>query len=245
MYFFVIYDKILVEFLIMGIWFWFVLAFISFAFITLVRKRHDYAMLYTIAIGFAINANIFNSLTTPMYCGHIVFAIDSILYTGFMYCVIVCAHEYGIRNAKILTSATIAAILLSASIELLAKTSATGFQTEYLLNYLSYLFSSLGTFAGVWLMLFVYKILRNKKANTYLNFITCIVISSIVNTTIFYIFTVITTKDATNLAYIVAGSYLGKFFCIALCLLSYFISTHWFIPNNLKEKYKKIEKEKD
>ena len=63
----------------MGIWFWFVLSFISFAFITLVRKRHDYAMLYTIAICFAINANIFNASTVPIFAGEIVFSIDSIL----------------------------------------------------------------------------------------------------------------------------------------------------------------------
>lgn len=221
----------------MGFWFWFVLCFISFAFITLVRKRHDYAMLYTIAIGFAINANIFNASSTPILCGKLVFAIDSILFTGFMYCVIVCAHEYGVRNAKILTSSTIAAILLSAIIEFLAKTSATGFQSSYLIGLLGYLFSALGTFAGVWLMLFVYTALKNKKCNTYLNFVVCLLISSIINSSIFYIFTRITAEDTTTLPYMLAGSYIGKIFCIGLCLVSFFISTHWFIPNNLKEKY--------
>lgn len=223
----------------MGFWFWFVLCFISFAFITLVRKRHDYAMLYTIAIGFAINANIFNASSTPILCGKLVFAIDSILFTGFMYAVIVCAHEYGIKNAKILTSSTIAAILLSATIEFLAKLSSAGFHSEYLISFLGYLFSAVGTFAAVWLMLLVYKVLRDKKCNIYLNFVVCLLISSIINSSIFYIFTRITAEDTTTLPYMLAGSYIGKIFCIGLCLVSFFISTHWFIPNNLKEKYKK------
>ena len=222
----------------MGIWFWFVMAFIAFAFITLVRKRHDYAMLYTIAIGFAINANIFNATSVPIAWGPLVFSIDSILYTGFMYCVMVCAHEYSIRNAKILTSSTIAAILLSAGIEFLAKTSTAGFQAEFLTGFLGYFFSAVGTFAAVWLMLFVYRLLKEKKCNTYINFVVCIIISSIINSSIFYIFTRLTTADITTLPYMLAGSYIGKLICIVLCLASFFVSTHWFIPNNLKDKYK-------
>ena len=223
----------------MGIWFWFIIAICAFVFLTLIRKKYDFAMLYTISIAFSINANYFNALTNPIYCGSIIFSIDSILFTGFMYCVIVCAHEYTVKNAKVLTSATIAAILVSATIEFLAKTSTNGYQSVYMTNYLSYLFSSLGTFAGVWLMLFVYKYLKNRKLNVYVNFIVCILIASIVNTSIFYIFTIITTKGIENLSYMLVGSYLGKIICILLCLISFYVSTHYFIPVNLKDKYSK------
>ena len=226
----------------MGIWFWFVLAFVGFAFITLVRKWHDYAMLFTIAIGFAINANVFNAFTDPMYMGPLVFSIDSILYTGFMFCVIICAHEYGTKKAKILTSSAVAAILLGAVIEFLAKTSSSGFQTEFLLNFCSFFFSALGTFAGVWLMLWVYEKMKNKNLNIYLVFTICILIASIVNSTIFYTFTILTSKNL-DIPYILLGSYIGKFICIGLGLLSFLINTHWFIPNDLKEKYKKDKTE--
>ena len=223
----------------MEIWFWFVLAIICFAFITIIRKWHDSAMLYTLAIGFAINSNLFHAFTAPMFAGPLVFSIDSILYTGFMFCVIVCAIEYGTRNAKILTSSTIAAILLSAVIEFLARTSSTGFQTQYIINFFSYFFSAVGTFAGVWLMLFVFEKLKQKNCNIYLNIIICILISSIVNSSIFYVFTIFTSGTIENLVCILIGSYIGKIFCIGLCLLSYFISSHYFIPKGLEEKYKK------
>lgn len=229
----------------MGIWFWFVLAFVFFVFITLVRKWHDYAMLFTIAIGFAINANIFNATTTPMYCGPLVFSIDSILYTGFMFCVVICAIEYSIRNAKILTSSAIAAILLSATIEFLSNISSFGYKTQFLISFFGYFFSAVGTFAGVWFMLFVFEKLKNKKINNYLNIVICILISSIINSSIYYVFTIITTAGLQDFSYMLIGSYIGKIFCIGLCLISFYINTHLFIPNNLKEKYcKKNEDDK-
>lgn len=229
----------------MGIWFWFILAFFFFAFITIVRKWYDYAFLFTIAIGFAINANIFNAISTPIYLGQIIFSIDSILYTGFMFCVVVCAIEYGIRKAKILTSSAIAAILLSAMIEFLANVSSFGYKTQFLLNFSGYFFSALGTFAGVWIMLFVFEKMQKKNINIYLSIVICILLSSIINTSIYYIFTILTTKSLESLGFMLLGSYIGKIFCIAICLLSFYINTHYFIPNDLKEKYvKKKEDEK-
>lgn len=232
----------------MGIWFWFVLAFIAFAFITIARKWHDHSMIFTIAIGFAINANIFNATSTPIYSGPLIFSIDSILYTGFMFCVVISAIEYGVRDAKILTSSSIAAILLSTIIEFLARVSSTGYQAQYLLSSLSFIFSALGTFAGVWLMLFIFEKLKAKNLNVYLITVICILIASIVNSSIYYVFTLLTTQSTRNLLYALLGSYIGKVFCIALCLLTFYINTHIFIPNNLKEKYckkeiKEIEKE--
>lgn len=222
----------------MGIWFWFVLAVLGFVFITLVRKWHDYAILFTIAIGFAINANIFHALSAPIYWGSLIFSIDSILYTGFMFCVVICANEYGIRKAKILTSSAIAAILLSAVIEFLAKISTTsGFAPEYFTTMCGYVFSAVGTFLGVWLMLYVFEKLKAKNLNIYVNMIVCILIASIINSSVFYGFTLL-INSIENFANIIVGSYIGKIFCIILCLLSYYVNTHYYIPNNLKEKYK-------
>ena len=225
----------------MNILFWILIAVLAFAFITFIRKWHDYALLFTIAIGFAVNANIFNSMSVPINFAGMTFAIDSILYTGFMFAVIVCAKGYGIRKAKILSSATIAAILLSAGIEFFAKMSAFGYSFEYMSSFLGYIFSAIGTFLGIWLMLFIFEKLEAKKVNVYLNFVICILIASIVNSTIYYAGVIIVNGNITNLWSIIAGSYLGKLFCILLCLLSYFASTHWWIPNDLKDEIKKTE----
>lgn len=221
----------------MGVLFWFIIALIAFVFITIIRKWHDYAMLYTIAIGFAINANIYNALNVPINCGPFILSIDSILYTGFMFCVTICANEYGVRKAKILTSSSIAAILLSAVIEQLAYISSTGFKTEYLLNFGGYFASAVGTFAGVWLMLFVFEKLSQKSFNVYLNIGLAILIASIVNSSIYYGFTLCVSGPVQNLGAMLAGSYLGKIICIILCAGSFYLNTHIIIPNDLKSKY--------
>lgn len=221
----------------MPFWFWIIMAVIAFTFITIVRKWHDYSMLFTIAIGFAVNANIFNSGTVPMYLGNIVFSIDSILYTGFMFVVIICAREYGVRKAKILTSSCIAAILLSAVIEFLANISSFGYQTSFLISSLSYLYSALGVFAGVWIMLLLYKHLDTLKTNVVLNFVFCTILTSIINTSIYYGLMFITLGDYTTVWEAVLGSFIGKVICIVLGLISYYINTHYWIPNDLKYKY--------
>ena len=221
----------------MNIWFLVLIAFLSFAFIAFIRKWHDYSLLFTIAIGFAVNANIYNGITAPVVCGNIVFAVDSILYTGFMFTVIICAREYGVRKAKILTSATIAAILLSAVIEFFAKLSSVGYSYSLIVQLLSYFFSAIGTFAGVWLMLFIYKKFDEKNVNVYLNFTLCVLIASIVNSAVYYGLNALISGKIANFWWILAGSYIGKIVSILLGLLVYFINTHFWVPNDLKEKY--------
>lgn len=224
----------------MSIWFLIFTAFIAFAFMAFVRKWHDYALLFTIAIGFAVNANIFNSFATPVKCGNIIFAVDSILYTGFMFATIICAKEYGIRKAKILTSSTIAAILVSAVIEFFAKISSFGYDYSYLSSLFMYIFSVIGTFLGVWIMLFVYEKLNKKGINTYISFVICVLIASIVNSAIYYGLSALIIGEIVDFWYILLGSYIGKLFSILLGLCVYFVNTHIWIPNDLKDKYTSI-----
>ena len=111
----------------MYIWILIGIAIFLFAFMTFARRWHDYSILFTIAIGFAVNANIYNSSTNPVYVGNIIFAIDSILYVGFTFSVLICVKEYGMKQAIVLTTSTIAAIIVSAAIELFAHISSDGY----------------------------------------------------------------------------------------------------------------------
>lgn len=223
----------------MNIWFLILIAIILFSLMTFVRRWHDYAMLFTIAIGFAVNANIYNSTTTPIYLGELVFAIDSILYTGFTFTVIICAKDYSIRRALILTSSTVAAILLSAFIEFFANISSFGYDIAYFKKLLMYLFSALGTVVGMFIMLYVFLKLKDKNINTYVTFVICVLLSSIINSTIYYSFSLMIYDNSGITWYVLLGSYIGKIFSILLGLISYFINTHYWIPLNLIHKYKK------
>ena len=222
----------------MKLWFLLFLGIILFAFFVLVRRWHDYSMLFTIAIGFAVNANIYNGITMPVFLGNIKFSIDSILYTGFSFTIVICAYEYGVRKAKILTSSTIAAVLLSAVIEFMAHLSSNGYQTDYLINLFGYLASSVGTFLGVWFALFIFEKIKDKM-NIYIIFILLILIISIFNSAFYHLYYIVVTSNVDGFGYVVIGSYLGKLYAIILGLAGFYINTHWWIPLDLMDKYKK------
>ena len=222
----------------MKLWFLLFLGIILFAFFVLVRRWHDYSMLFTIAIGFAVNANIYNGITMPVFLGNIKFSIDSILYTGFTFTIVICAYEYGVRKAKILTSSTIAAVLLSAVIEFMAHLSSNGYQTDYLINLFGYLASSVGTFLGVWFALFIFEKIKDKM-NIYIIFILLILIISIFNSAFYHFYYLVVTGNVDGFGYVVIGSYLGKLYALILGLAGFYINTHWWVPLDLMDKYKK------
>ena len=220
----------------MKLWFLLVLGIILFAFFTLVRRWHDYSMLFTIAIGFAVNANIYNGITMPVILGNLKFSIDAILYTGFTFTIIICAHEYGIRKAKILTLSTIAAVVLSAVIEFMAHLSSNGYNVEYVINLFGYIASAAGTFVGVWLALSIYKKIRYN-VNIYFILIILVLLISIINSAFYHAYYLLTTGNTDGFGYIVLGSYIGKLYAIALGLIAFYINTHFWIPLDLMDKY--------
>ena len=219
----------------MGLWFLALLGIVFFALLTLCRRWYDYAILFTFAIGFAVNANIYNSISTPVHFYKLIFAIDSILYTGFTFTVIICAKEYGVKKGKILTSSAIAAVLLSALIELCASISSFGYDIEFIKTFFGYIFSAIGTFIGIWVMLFVFEKIEKKNINIYLIMFICVLLSSIINSTIYYSYYLIAYQNTTNFLYLLLGSYIGKLYAIALGLISYAINKHLWIPNDLKK----------
>lgn len=220
----------------MNLWFLALIGILLFAILTFCRKWYDYAMLFTFAIGFAVNANIYNSMTTPVEFNKLIFAIDSILYTGFTFTVIICAKEYGVRKGKILSSSAIAAIILSSLIELFATISSVGYDISIIKTFFGYIASAIGTFIGLWVMLFMFDKLQKKSINIYLSFFICVLISSIINSTIYYGYALIAYNGLDNFLYILLGSYIGKLYAIALGLIGYAINKHLWIPNDLKNK---------
>ena len=225
----------------MSLWFLALLGVLFFALLTLCRRWYDYAILFTFAIGFAVNANIYNSMSTPVTFYKLIFAIDSILYTGFTFTVVICAKEYGVRKAKVLTSSTIAAVLLSALIELCASISSFGFDVDFIKTFFGYIASAIGTFTGIWIMLYIFEKMNNKNINIYLTFFVCVLVSSIINSSIYYGYALIVYQDINYFIFILLGSYIGKLYAIILGLISYAINRNIWIPNDLKNKEEIVE----
>ena len=91
--------------------------FVAFGLTTLFRRWIDVPTLLSVAIGCAVNANLFTPITHPIVLGDFTFSIEIVLYTLFMYTIIVRILDYGYQAAKTMTFTSVAAIIISAIIE--------------------------------------------------------------------------------------------------------------------------------
>ena len=98
----------------------FILAF-GFAFTSFFRQYRDVDTLVLVAIGTAINANIYNAITMPLRAFGMTFGIDSILYTLFMFTIYLRAKDHSPAEARAMAVTTIEAILVSAVIEFFSR----------------------------------------------------------------------------------------------------------------------------
>ena len=128
---------------------------------------------------------------------------------------------------------------VSSFIEFFANISSNGYNAVYMNDLLGYTLSAVGTFVGVWVMLFIFQKLDKKQTYIYLSFLICILIASVINSTIYYSYLIFLGESLTSIINVVLGSYIGKVICIVLGQTAYYINTHYWIPLDLMEKYKK------
>ena len=211
--------------------------FVAFALTTLFRKWVDIPTLLGVAIGCAVNANIFTPLKYGIEVGPFVFSIEVVLYTLFMYTIVVRVLDYGYQDAKKMTLTTVAAIIISAIIELFAELAKQGFVEEVFREFSYYLFSSIGTIAGVWVLVLITIKLRKIKASDYLILPLAIAVSTIIHAAFYYggIALVEMRGDVYTIS-MALGSLVGKSVCIALAVFCYFINKKFWAPSNLIKK---------
>lgn len=208
-----------------------IIALLCFGATTVFRHISDSKTLISVAIGCAINSNIYNSVSMPIKFAGMVFGIDSVLYTLFMFTVIVKAKDYSIAEAKDMTISTIIAILVSALIEFSAVWSFSGIDRSELNRTASYLLSALGTFAGIWTMLWCFRIFEEKKINIYLTFAVGVIIASLINSSIYFCGIAVVQGDFSSiLSPALTGSYVGKLASTVLGLICYYINTKYLHP---------------
>lgn len=213
---------------------------VAYGLTTLFRRWIDIPTLIAVAIGCAVNANIFNPLTNASasaQVGDLVFSIEIVLYTLFMYTLVVRILDYGYKEAKRMTFTSVAAIIISAIIELVAYLMASGFKAETFKNFSYYLFSVVGTIVGAWLMVWITIQCRKKNISPYLIIPFAIIASSLVHAVIYYggISLVEWNFESYSL-YSAIGTMIGKVICVLLSILCYFINKTIWQPLNLVEK---------
>ena len=141
-----------------------------------------------------------------------------------------------------MTLTSVAAIIISAIIELFAEFAAQGFVEQVIKNFSIYLFSSMGTIFGVWVMVIITINCRKKKISSYLIIPFAIAASSLIHA-IFYYGGVSLVQWQLGLYTLrmFLGAIVGKGACILLSILCYFINKKYWVPLNLVEKQRKID----
>ena len=226
----------------MGLALLIVFMFVAYGLTTLCRRWIDIPTLIAVAIGCAVNANIFTPLNSGIVVGPFVFSIESILYTLFMYTIIVRILDYGYQEAKRMTFTSIAAIIISAFIELIAVLSINGANPESFKTFSYYIFSSIGTIAGVWLMILITIKCRSKNISSYIIVPIAIAASCLVHAAIYYGgYSLVQWKIGLYTLNMFLGTVIGKTICVALSILCYFINQKYWKPLSLVSK----EKEED
>ena len=232
----------------MGLALLIIFMFVAYGLTTLFRRWIDIPTLLAVAIGCAVNANIFNPYTAPIVVGPFTFSIEIVLYTLFMYTIIVRILDYSYTDAKRMTFTSIAAILISAFIELMALLMTKNDVSEAFKSFAIYVFSSIGTVAGVWIMVLITIVCRKKNISPYLIIPFAIIPASLIHAAFFYggMIIVYQNTDVIDLGLGALGTIIGKAVCILLSIFCYFINQKWWRPLNLvAQETKNADNEND
>ena len=216
-----------------------VFMFVAYGLTTLFRRWIDIPTLIAVAIGCAVNANIFTPLNSGVSVGPLVFSIEAVLYTLFMYTIVVRILDYGYSDAKRMTFTSVAAIIISAIIELVATLSTHGATVQSFQYFSYYIFSSLGTIAGVWVAIAIVIALRKKNVSCYIIIPLAIAVSTAIHAIFYYGGNSLVQWRFTDYTLnMFLGTVIGKAVCIGLSVICYLINQTVWKPLNLVSKEK-------
>lgn len=220
-----------------------VFMFVAFGLTTLFRRWIDIPTLLAVAIGCAVNANIFTPLNSGVVVGPFIFSIEAILYTLFMYTIVIRILDYGYKAAQRMALTSIAAIIISAVIEFIAMLSYEGFAVGTLKQFSFYFLSSVGTILGVWVMILITIFCRKKNVSSYIIIPLAIIASGLIHSIIFYGgMALINWSIDENAIAMILGAIVGKGVCIGLSVFCYFINQKWWKPLSLMPKEKEYDR---
>ncbi len=189
--------------------------------------------LFVVGIGCAIGSNIYNVGDYGIVIGNLVFGIDSVIYTVFVFVVLLCLKNYDEKSAFTLLYSAMGSIMLSALLMFIASWASAGFASNLIWGFVSYLISVIATFAALFTTIKLFKYFEGKNLNVYLNFLINVLIASFINSLIYFGAVAIISGFEENFLGQLGASYLGKLMSTAFSLLTYFICT--------KLPYKKID----
>lgn len=182
-------------------------------------RKYRSTTLYALAIGGVVNANFFHTGNHPINCFGLPFGIDSIIYTLFIFCVIVMLLKQDKKSAYLLAISSIVAIMFSALMQFVAESLSAGFSWQSGLTFLNFSVSSLASVIAIVVAIEIINKLKHK-TNCYVNMLLGTVIASIIDSCIYFPITLLINGTPTNILIQLLTSLIGKGIAIACSLLA-------------------------
>ncbi len=201
---------------------WFVLIGLAIFFsLFLGGRKYRGTALYALAIGGIVNANFFHAGNYPIDIFGLDFGIDSIIYTVFVFCVIVMYFEGGRRSAYILMFSSVIAILFSALIQLLSTLLSIGASSLAWAIFGDFVISALASVIAVTAMLEILHKLKIK--NSYVCTVLGILITSVLNSAIYYPLSTLINGMPDNIVMLLTTSFSGKAMAMVMAVLTLYV----------------------
>lgn len=222
---------------------YYTLAAIVFFLITIIlfEKRNIWSTIVSsLGIAGVVNANFFHSGNYPIDVFGLNFGVDAIIYTLFIYTIILNFFYFGKKSAIIYTFSGAAAVFLAGVIELIAVAFSSGHSIEAWAEFGGFAISALATIAaGVCAVLLIDFLKKKFKIHNMFLIIIGIVLATIVNTLIYYSLTPLILKHEFDIILILT-SFIGKFISLACACGSYGLII--LIERCIKKKEQKNDK---
>ncbi len=180
------------------------------------------SILYTVAIGCIVNANIFNGINYPIEIGGLTFGMNSVIYVLFLFSILIMYIDFGKTEALTLIICSIGAIVFASIIQFLTSIASFGYNNQYLFDLLSYFASCISSFASGVIVIKMYDLLKSKNVNIYVATAIVLVVSSLIDSIIYYGITLcLKISVLSQQFWLMLGTlYLGKLISIAFALVT-------------------------
>ncbi len=198
------------------------------------------SILYTIAIGSIVNANIFHAIDYPINIFGLNFGMNSVIYVLYLFCILIMYKDFGKKETNTLIVCSLGGIIFAAAVQFLTNVASNGYAIEYLQDILAYFASCISSLVASLLLIKIFEIF-NKKLNIYINTALTLLIASFIDSIIYYGITLSLKISflSSDFWISLATLYLGKiisiiFAVVSLCFLNRYCNTN----NKIKEDEK-------
>lgn len=203
-----------------------IFSFLLFSLALVGYKNFRSTTFYALAIGGAVNANFFHANAYPIDCFGLPFGIDSVIYTLFAFCVVVILLKENERSAYLLAFSSIIAILFSASMQLIADLLSNGSSKAAWTTFGEFCISAVASVIAIVATVEILKRLKGK-CNDYVFLSLGILSINLLNSGLYYPFSILLGSLTENMWLYLATSCLGEMIALLSGLTTlYFINLY-------------------